>query len=606
MDNISKNLRYLRFERQAISASLIAGVLLALLMPIGLLGLDSHLFLFLWGLHIAAHAFAVACAIWLLLLFGSALPAKARGYYAVLFLLPIVIVAVEDMLPILSRDALIYHLAVPKMWLHAGRITEIPWHEWSHFPLALSLGYAGFLDLGLAQLTPLYHATYLILVATVAAGFVHYKYQDEELSLSAALITLSLPICVKLAGEPMADLALAFYFGLTFVLFVVWGEQRGTLRQLAMIGLFLGLALSVKYNSLLAAFLFGLCMLSFLQHWEYPVSRVLTVMAVLYGTALLVFAPWLMKNFHYTGNPLYPFVGSIFGTSDELPFMGNVKPLEYRLFNYRESWWQVALIPFRMLFTGQDDNPKQFDGLLSPVLLLSIVPVFYRRSGERRAPWVLNTWLFIASYFCLSMTMFYALLRYQAPLLVAVVATTAGGLSVLGMTLSEAARGRLLRLIAGLNAAWLVWYSYGMLRQVSPWPYLSKQESKDQYLTRRLGEYSVASYVNKNLPQDAVVYLFYTGNRYFYYDRGVRGAYFSHAPVVRWLSEKNSAQYLAAQFHALGITHLAIQNARTKEALGDALTPEQKAAWTEFVQRYLNFVSEIDSTTLWELKPGIG
>ena len=34
-----------------------------------------------------------------------------------------------NLTPPISRDALIHHLAVPKLWLKHGRIYEIPWAE---------------------------------------------------------------------------------------------------------------------------------------------------------------------------------------------------------------------------------------------------------------------------------------------------------------------------------------------------------------------------------------------------------------------------------------------------------------------------------------------
>ena len=37
-----------------------------------------------------------------------------------------------NLTPPISRDALIHHLAVPKLWLNHGGFYEIPWAEYSY------------------------------------------------------------------------------------------------------------------------------------------------------------------------------------------------------------------------------------------------------------------------------------------------------------------------------------------------------------------------------------------------------------------------------------------------------------------------------------------
>ena len=43
--------------------------------------------------------------------------------------------------PPTSRDALTHHLAVPKLYLQHGGIYEIPWLEFSYYPMNLDLLY---------------------------------------------------------------------------------------------------------------------------------------------------------------------------------------------------------------------------------------------------------------------------------------------------------------------------------------------------------------------------------------------------------------------------------------------------------------------------------
>ena len=60
-------------------------------------------------------------------------------FSAILVLLGIEIIF--NLTPPISRDALIHHLAVPKLWLKHGEFYEIPWAEYSYYPMYINLLY---------------------------------------------------------------------------------------------------------------------------------------------------------------------------------------------------------------------------------------------------------------------------------------------------------------------------------------------------------------------------------------------------------------------------------------------------------------------------------
>ena len=113
---------------------------------------------------------------------------------------------------------------------------------------------------------------------------------------------------------------------------------------------------------------------------------------------------------------------------------------------------------------------------------------------------------------------------------------------------------------------------------------------------------TVINAANRDLPKDAVLYLLFTGNRYYYYERGVRGSYFSQQPIVQWFREKRSADYIAQKFGELGVTHLAIHNRRTKDSLSNSLDDNEKYSWTKFVKEHLELVFQSEPYSIWKLK----
>ena len=67
-----------------------------------------------------------------------------RGLTAILGIAIFLILLSEFILnltPPTARDALIHHLAIPKLWLKNGGFYEMPWADFSYFPMNIDLLY---------------------------------------------------------------------------------------------------------------------------------------------------------------------------------------------------------------------------------------------------------------------------------------------------------------------------------------------------------------------------------------------------------------------------------------------------------------------------------
>ncbi|MCB0325538.1 MAG: hypothetical protein KDD69_18280, partial [Bdellovibrionales bacterium] len=318
-----------------------------------------------------------------------------------------------------------------------------------------------------------------------------------------------------------------------------------------------------------------------------------------------------IRNLIWTGNPVYPFLGGFFGGADAMPFFGQLRPFEYRSAAYGESLLQFVLIPLRMLFFGVDDDPRHFAGVASPLLLFSLIPLrecFYR--AERRA-WLLQGVLLVALYVPISLLLFYALVRYQVLLVAVIVSLAVVGMVRVGDHLRPVRREWWFPFLAGVTCLLGLLYvrSYG--ERIGAWRYFNSAETRAEYLAEQLSEYRLAAWIARQLPKDARVYLLFTGNRYYYYQQEVRGAYFSAQPIQSFFAEHREqqdlssqllAEGLAARFAADGMTHLAIHNRRLLEVLGATLTAKEKAAWTLFLQTQLSPLGQFEGATLWRLR----
>jgi 4-amino-4-deoxy-L-arabinose transferase-like glycosyltransferase len=107
-----------------------------------------------------------------------------------------------------------------------------------------------------------------------------------------------------------ADLATALYASLGLFA-LAYAVQEGNRRWLWLSGALMGFALATKYTALLTAGLWGLVGLLWLAR-----AGQAKLIPTLVGAGLLagaIGAPWYIRNYLWTGNPVYPFAYEIFG-----------------------------------------------------------------------------------------------------------------------------------------------------------------------------------------------------------------------------------------------------------------------------------------------------
>jgi hypothetical protein len=231
---------------------ILSGIALIPLLPIGLwLGFDNVSYTTTFVLHICLNILAAGYSIrYFLKIVGRS---GLQGFfYGGLLILFFSVCSVQSILPITAKDALIHHLYLPKVWLESGYILETPWHSWSYYPQLIQLGYAGLINLGIGHLAAFYHFSFLLPLAAVSAFFISSHFESKRLGIWAFLITLSMPMFIRLAGEPLVDIPLALYCSIALALLIESCESRFAGQRILGAGVALGLALSTKYNGFLA------------------------------------------------------------------------------------------------------------------------------------------------------------------------------------------------------------------------------------------------------------------------------------------------------------------------------------------------------------------
>jgi len=239
----------------------------------------------------------------------------------------IVSVVILSWVPPVSRDALTHHLAVPKLYLQHGGIYEIPAIVFSYYPMNLDLLYMIPLYWGNDIAPKFIHFLFALLTAGLLYGYLR-KRLGPVWALFGALFFLSLPIVVKLSITVYVDLGLVFFSSASLLSFLKWIESRFNIKYLLLSAISCGLALGTKYNALVVFFILTLFVpLVYIRQARKeapgdnssakirPANR--QSKAVGWGTifclvALLGFSPWMIRNYSWTENPIYPLYNHVF------------------------------------------------------------------------------------------------------------------------------------------------------------------------------------------------------------------------------------------------------------------------------------------------------
>lgn len=209
-------------------------------------------------------------------------------------------------------DSMLYHLAVPQYYLLHGRI--VPWatNFNSSLPLTVEMLYL-FGLLGKTVFLPK-----LLSFASGIGILLILRSWYKEISGDGngwlpALLFFSIPEVGFLASSSKTDIT-AMLFLLLAVRLYYDSRRNDRFKLLALSGLFWGLAVASKY--IFAFYLAGF-FASILISRQKPVKQRITSILILSLLALLPMLPWLAKNTHETGNPAYPYLGSLFHKTSE-------------------------------------------------------------------------------------------------------------------------------------------------------------------------------------------------------------------------------------------------------------------------------------------------
>ncbi len=423
--------------------------------------------------------------------YKSLFPGVTICLVILIILLPILLL---PLYPPTAFDATMYHLPYPKIYVQSHQIIVVPYLRFPLFPQINEMLFTLMLvyDDIAAQLTQF---LMMLLVAVALYAWGHRVFSSRA-GLWAAALWLGNPLVMWLGTSAYIDLGLTLFVTLGVYAFFNWMFNKER-YWLVIAGAFTGLAMGSKYNAifLLGAFVLAALYIGVRQRrWTYP-----AVFAII---AVCVAAPFYLRNIYYTGNPVFPFFGQVFGYTIYSPEDVDIElPILIKAIVSWKSLVSLLTLPWDLTF-----NPQLFNSpsSLSPIYFFTfpVSLLFGFRNRYLRA--------MLICIFAYTLFWFFTarVLRYLLPIFTILSLVTAESLGRLLLWLPFWRRRTSHALITALGIGLLMLpgfpYAVNEVRQQGPVPVT--QEQRDSYLAKQLPSYSAYKFLNELDGNDYTVY----------------------------------------------------------------------------------------------------
>ena len=454
------------------------------------------------------------------------------------------------MAPAFATDALVYHLAVPKAFLYAEGLVNLPDNIYSFFPQQIEMLYLFALALGtesLAQLTGL-GIVFLLLLALW-----HYssKKMEDSYAWLTPLIFFSTPTFFSLAASAYVELQAATYI---FLGFYCWenGCKRKQTRWFILMTLFAGAAVTTKLTSVIILPL-ALLGLAIHDRTQKNVNQTAIQCLILASGALLIISPWLARNYFFTGNPLAPFFMNIFGGESGMNWDVTRSQMQlkyYSSFGMGHGILDFLSLPINLTFFSELNSLK-FDGKIG-ILYLLLLPALLGLD-RKNLPAIIVFSVLLVFWFLQMQS-----IRLLAPALVFLSFLMISGLEQIFIKYRS---GKIEKFfLTAILALGILFNTSAIIKEwfhVNPLSFLLKKETREQFLTRQIKAYPSYDDANKFLTEKDKVLMVHMGNLGYLMNRPFLSDTFIESHTLSEIIDKGVyAADIINRLKARGITHV--------------------------------------------------
>ncbi|MGE5644365.1 MAG: ArnT family glycosyltransferase [Acidobacteriota bacterium] len=415
-------------------------------------------------------------------------PRAWRIFAAVLFAAFTYLYFFNAMAPETSPDGSAYHLGLVSRYARAHGIYRITTDMYAHLSQGVELLFLFAYTFGRHSAASLVHYSFLCALPLAMICYAR-RFGFASAGIAGALLVYMSPVVGFDGTSAYIDVAVACVLFAIFYLLQIWDEERAP-GLLVLIGLLAGFAYAMKYTAFVAVpYTIGFVGW---KSWRKggTLARPVAMVAL---PALVMIAPWVLRNWIWYGNPFSPFYNAWFPN----PYIHIGLEQGYRA--QLTQWGGVTNkldIPVEATVRGD-----KLQGILGPIFLLAPIALAALRYRQGRQL-LLAAAVFFSTYpanigtrflipglpfLSLAMGMALANWRAMAPLVVAAHALSAWP--------------PYMRMYSG---------QYGLQLRRAPIKAALRIESEERYLERSLDGYGMARLIEITVPPGEKVLAFDT------------------------------------------------------------------------------------------------
>lgn len=494
--------------------------------------------------------------------------------------------------PVTDFDSMAYHLAIPQIFIKYHQIFNIVYMWPSNIPLNMEMLYTlGMLLRGetLAQLMAFFvYGLTLLAIYTFCRNLLGL---NVSFSLLPCVVFSTSPLIVWLASTATADIGLTFYCLLAIYGFFSWTKAQNS-GWLVLSATMAGLAAATKYSGLIPLVILALILV--IWHLVESKSRLNMTMKSVFifgGLSLIVTAPWYIKSYIYTGNPVFPFFYQVFGGKNWSLEAAKSLADQGHSFGRGMGLESFLLLPWNMTM-----HPSSFGA--SPVgpLFLAVVPLLlFMKKVDKVIKYLVGyTIIFVTGWFLL----YFQVSRYLLsvfPLL----SIVSGYVIYRLMKIDSFTRRFLWLVVLAVFSVSLLHAGFFHSRAI---PVVFGLESKEQYLARRLPFYPIFTYANGKLTKKSKILLWWTYAGYYLEIPHMEGGPNMYGLIN--YKKLRSTQQLLAELRQMKITHIIVDNNMREKSVRIAkdTDPAGVLLVKDFIKRHLFLIKAKNSFYLYKLR----
>lgn len=422
---------------------------------------------------------------------------QTQNYFFLFFISSFILTLLISLSPSTYWDELHYHLTLPKLYLSRHKIGDIPELFYAQFPQTVEMLFLLSMLLSDDILPNLIHWAYGVLCA-LSVYAIGRRFYSKNAAILAAVIFFTTPTVMRLSTLAYIDLGTSLYVILSFFSILLWHDTK-EIKYFFLSAVFCGISFSTKHSAVIGFILLLIFILKNMR--AVSVKQLFLFVAICF----LIPSPFYLKSLYWTGNPVYPFLYSVFGGRHLTASISHQLTLDIMEFGkIKKGFIEILFSPWNVTI-----YPQKFWGVITPVYL-SFLPliVFFKKDEITK----------IILFFGVGYLLLFFFLSQQIRFLIPSLALLSMLCSFVFFQIKEKFQ-RVYFLCASFvffsfvfSQAFFLYTSFFRL------PVAIGLQSKSDFLEQGLDIYPACKYVNEKLSQGSKIF-FINDNRVYYCDK---------------------------------------------------------------------------------------